>query len=196
MRGKTIPVLARATERTKKFEYNFLIIWWCLNVLKNSRTILYQMENPQLVTRLKFWTNYTISIEFCMKRTVLPSLKGNNSCKTYNFRIKVGNVHKWSCVSICFLHFCFTKWIWLNNINVSWKNTQTCKSRSKNSQKDDLKVYSSEYIWQLLHLIKKILHTFSAWKINLHSSAWVFVIITKIRNNLKVTIATLNLVTY
>ena len=30
--------------------------------------------------------------KICMKEDPFPDLKGNNSCKTYNFRIKAGNV--------------------------------------------------------------------------------------------------------
>jgi len=35
---------------------------------------------------------YVIFIELCIKGTPLSALRGNNSCKTYNFRIKVGNL--------------------------------------------------------------------------------------------------------
>jgi len=37
---------------------------------------------------------YVIFIDFLLERngTLLSTLKGNNSCKTCNFRIKVGNV--------------------------------------------------------------------------------------------------------
>ena len=39
--------------------------------------------------------------ELCMKGVLLADLKGNNSCKTYNFRIKVGTV-QWSILwNIC-----------------------------------------------------------------------------------------------
>ena len=43
-------------------------------------------------------------IELCMKGNSLPTLKGNNSCKTHNFRIKVINV-KWSIGSLAILAF-------------------------------------------------------------------------------------------
>jgi hypothetical protein len=32
------------------------------------------------------------SLNYTWEGTLLPNLKGNNSCKMYNFRIKVGNV--------------------------------------------------------------------------------------------------------
>jgi hypothetical protein len=35
---------------------------------------------------------YVIFNEHYIKGTLLPALKGNNSCKAYNFRIKFGNV--------------------------------------------------------------------------------------------------------
>ena len=48
-------------------------------------------------------------IELCMKGNSLPTLKGNNSCKTHNFRIKVINV-KWSIgsLAILLLYYCKT----------------------------------------------------------------------------------------
>jgi hypothetical protein len=39
--------------------------------------------------------NIVYFIEICMKGDPLSALKGNNSCKRHNFRIKVCNV-KWS----------------------------------------------------------------------------------------------------
>jgi hypothetical protein len=50
---------------------------------------------------------YAIFIELCMKGgTLLPTLKGNNSCKTYNFRIKVRNVQMIYCSKL--IHFYIT----------------------------------------------------------------------------------------
>jgi hypothetical protein len=58
--------------------------------------ISYQIENSQVVL-LIFWTDYAKKkilywLYFAWKEVLLPTLKGNNSCEMYNFRIKVGNV--------------------------------------------------------------------------------------------------------
>ena len=46
------------------------------------------------------------SLNFAVKATLLPALKGNNSCKMYNFRIRVGNM-QWSIViSVSCIYFC------------------------------------------------------------------------------------------
>jgi hypothetical protein len=37
--GKIVPVLARAMEKGKEFEYNFLTIFRYLNLVKNQRII-------------------------------------------------------------------------------------------------------------------------------------------------------------
>jgi hypothetical protein len=46
--------------------------------------------NIKILNRL--WeTIYVIFIELCMNGTLLLTLKGNNSCKTHNFGIKIKN---------------------------------------------------------------------------------------------------------
>ena len=61
-----------------------------MKLVKIQRIILWQTENLQVVTTLIFWTGYG------GKQGMLISLNlewhGNNSSKTYNFRIKVWNV--------------------------------------------------------------------------------------------------------
>ena len=52
--------------------------------------------NITILNRLQEKT-YVIFIELCIKGTILPALKGNNSCKMYNFRIIVGNVQMVYC---------------------------------------------------------------------------------------------------
>jgi len=39
-----------------------------------------------------------IFIKLCMKETLLSALKGNNSCKTHNFRTEVRNVQMVFCL--------------------------------------------------------------------------------------------------
>jgi hypothetical protein len=69
-----------------------------LNIVKNQSIILKQIDNSQVVTTSQFWTDYGKNKCYfhwtlhSWKGTLLSALKGNNSCKTYNFRIKVGNV--------------------------------------------------------------------------------------------------------
>ena len=38
------------------------------------------------------WKLYVILIELCMRGVILPALKGNNSRKTYNITVEVGDV--------------------------------------------------------------------------------------------------------
>ena len=53
--------------------------------------------NTSKFTTLKlFWTYYgkkcmLFSLNFPWKETILPTWKGNNFCKAFNFRIKIGN---------------------------------------------------------------------------------------------------------
>jgi len=42
--------------------------------------------------------NMLFSLSFALKGVCLPPLRGNNSCKTNNFRIKVGNVEMVYCM--------------------------------------------------------------------------------------------------
>ena len=42
---------------------------------------------------------FSLSCGLCMKGEPLSTLKGNNSCKTYNIRIKVRNVLKVYCIT-------------------------------------------------------------------------------------------------
>ena len=48
-----------------------------------------QTHNTELIIGKK---NILFSLTFTQKMSLLPDLKGNNSCKTHNFRIKVRNV--------------------------------------------------------------------------------------------------------
>ena len=65
-----------------------------LNLVKKLDEIfLQQIENAQVVTTVKLWVKYIwFSLNFTRKATILSTLKGNDSCKMYIFRIKVGNV--------------------------------------------------------------------------------------------------------
>ena len=56
--------------------------------------MLYQTENSQVATILnRLWGKiYVIFIELCRKVELSPTLRGNNSFRMYNFRIRVGNV--------------------------------------------------------------------------------------------------------
>jgi len=57
--------------------------------LKSYNNIIYGM-NYHSDIQLYF-------IEYCMRGDPLSALKGNNSCKMYNFRIKVGNMQMFYC---------------------------------------------------------------------------------------------------
>lgn len=51
----------------------------------------------KLLQQYKFWKDYgkkymLFSLNFAQKEILFPTVKGNNSCKTANFRIKVRNV--------------------------------------------------------------------------------------------------------
>ena len=53
------------------------------------------MENSKVVTTLKFWKDFGEKMLFSYKVFMKGdsfdnTLKGNNSCKMYNFRIEVG----------------------------------------------------------------------------------------------------------
>jgi hypothetical protein len=49
------------------------------------------------------------------RRTILPALKGNNSCKAYNFRIKVGTVQVWFTARMSFLTCWWRKHLYLQH---------------------------------------------------------------------------------
>jgi hypothetical protein len=65
---------------------SFLIICRYLNLVENQRTIVYKLENSQVVTTLKFCKDYgeiymLFSYNFALSGTLLITLKGNNSYK-------------------------------------------------------------------------------------------------------------------
>jgi hypothetical protein len=81
---------------------------------------LWQMEHisghlwyryAQVVTTLIFFTDYGKKDMFPLRCMKLWTLKGNNSCKTYNLRNKVGNVVSWKHFTGLFLltHTCNNK---------------------------------------------------------------------------------------
>jgi hypothetical protein len=49
------------------------------------------------------------------RRTIFPALKGNNSCKAYNFRIKVGTVQVWFSARMSFLTCWWRKHLYLQH---------------------------------------------------------------------------------
>jgi hypothetical protein len=49
------------------------------------------------------------------RRTILLALKGNNSCKEYNFRIKVGTVQVWFSARMSFLTCWWRKHLYLQH---------------------------------------------------------------------------------
>jgi hypothetical protein len=64
--GKMVPYLSSAMEKT---------------------------SNCSILFSNRLWGKYVLfSFNFAWKMTICPVLKGNNSCKTYNFGIKVGNL--------------------------------------------------------------------------------------------------------
>ena len=80
---------------------------------------------------------YVICIELCMKWGHLPALKGNNCCKTYNFRIKVGYV-QWSIIFVKFIscrYFTYSCMLtFKNNIatrSFLHRSSWTCHEKSK-----------------------------------------------------------------
>jgi hypothetical protein len=50
------------------------------------------MKNSQFSATLNILTDNEKLMSLSWLKTYLPALKGNNSCKAYNFRIKVGHV--------------------------------------------------------------------------------------------------------
>jgi len=72
------------------------------------------MEKIQVVKTSTVWTDvviiYVILIELCMTFDPYVCFKGNNSCKTYAFRIKVGNVQMVYLVSFHISYILSTKY--------------------------------------------------------------------------------------
>jgi len=65
------PALARALDRTTNFSIQFLIFCIYLNIVKNYRIILMQIENSKVVRILKLGTDwvgqFVIFSDLCMK---------------------------------------------------------------------------------------------------------------------------------
>ena len=65
------PALARALDRTTNLSIQFLIICIYLNIVKNYRIILMQIENSKVVRILKLGTDwvgkFVIFSDLCMK---------------------------------------------------------------------------------------------------------------------------------
>lgn len=91
--GQTGILSSKTKEQDNEFENNFLIICRYLNLVK-------KISEANFIANKKFTICYNITISsrlwetiyvifICMKGDLLPVLKGNNSCKTYNFIIKV-----------------------------------------------------------------------------------------------------------
>ena len=93
--------LARTMERTTNLiQHNVLLICRQLKLIKNVKIDLKQIE--KIVTILIKILNRTrekmlFSFKFAQEKTLLPALKGNNSCIIHNFRMKVGNVQMVHC---------------------------------------------------------------------------------------------------
>ena len=97
MAGKMVPDLARATERTTPHLY-VIFSSFCgyLNLGKHQCTILKYYRKFTSCYDIIVWTDYRrtymlFSLKCTIKDLLISILKGNNSCKTNNFRIKVGN---------------------------------------------------------------------------------------------------------
>ena len=94
-----------------------------LNLGKHQCTILKQYRKFTSCCNIIVWTDYRrkymlFSLNCTRKDVIMPILKGNNSCKTYNFRIKVGKVQTVYCyetfqVNLCGRTHCIT---WSNTL--------------------------------------------------------------------------------
>ena len=84
---KQVPQCA-STNKTDRHTIGEILLKVALNTINQTNkheSLEHNIENI-----------YVIFIELCM--TVLLALKGNNSCKTYNSRIKFGNVQMMYCL--------------------------------------------------------------------------------------------------
>ena len=116
MTDRMVPGLACWMESDKEFDYIFLIIPRYLNLVINQWIFLLQIENAQVATTLKFWTdlgeNICYFIEFGMKYDPLSRFKWKSCPSAYNFRIKVGNVRMVYYVIQFYFKLILLIWIW------------------------------------------------------------------------------------
>ena len=91
---------SKSSRKDNDFKNNFLIICRYLKLVNKQKIILHQIETSQVVSsfnikilnRSKERNIIYFHWDFIWKWILLSALKGNNSCKMCNFRIKGRNV--------------------------------------------------------------------------------------------------------
>jgi hypothetical protein len=75
--------------------YNFLIICRYLNIVNNQSSILEQIENSQVITSLRFWTDYYgKNMLFLVNFTYFKCLQVTTMCKKQNLHTQVFTKNK------------------------------------------------------------------------------------------------------
>ena len=87
---------SKCSGKDNEFEYHFLIICRYFEPSKKSEDNIMSVRkitnscNTKSLNR--WWKNMLFSLKYAWKGTLLPTLRANSSCRTDNFRRKVGNV--------------------------------------------------------------------------------------------------------
>jgi len=95
--GKTGTQSSKSNGKDKEFEYYVLMLCRSLNFVAKAEDNFIGNSKFTSCYNIKISIRlgdkiYVIFIELSIKGNCFPALKDNNSCKTYNFRINVGNV--------------------------------------------------------------------------------------------------------